>query len=71
VADPFDARCKTGTAPDASRECGSQPADQSLSTDVQEASPPPVRDDEPETASGRRRPVLHVLGVDDGHQSGV
>ena len=63
------------SAPDASRECGSQPAHQSLSTDVQEASLPPVREEDrhrPKGAAGRSRPEVltaDIRGVDGGHQS--
>lgn len=69
VADLFDARCKIGTAPDASRKCGSQPADQSLLTDVHQASPPPMRKYLAITARGERR-KCRALGLENGHQSG-
>jgi len=51
------------------RECGIQPAYQSLITDVSPAPPPPVRGYKPAACSSGMIP--HAWSVDSGHQSGA
>jgi hypothetical protein len=63
-----DARSKIGKAPDVSRNCGIQPAHQSLITDVLQATPPPMRDC---IKPPNWRIDDCVLSIDSGHQSVV
>src|SRR5215203_4509678 len=52
-----------------SRQCGSQPAHQSLSPTSRRSRPHPCATTEPTAFGRKKRPAPHVLGVDDGHQS--